>query len=165
MRGLLAVLAARLLNGCALHGPALLCAALFLCGALLQASWAQPPSATPAAAVAPPAAAPALLARGESPRAEPGAGSKEIAVAALPPEARTTLKLIRAGGPFPFERDGIVFGNRERLLPQRARGYYREYTVKTPGERTRGARRIVAGEGGELYYTDDHYASFRRIRE
>jgi ribonuclease T1 len=89
--------------------------------------------------------------------------SGDIRVAQLPPEARQTLALIRAGGPFPYARDGVVFGNREGLLPKRNRGYYREYTVKTPGTRERGARRIVAGANGELYYTDDHYRSFRRI--
>jgi ribonuclease T1 len=88
-----------------------------------------------------------------------------IGMAELPPEARRTLELIRKGGPFPYARDGAVFGNREALLPRRKRGYYREYTVKTPGIRTRGARRIVAGRSGELFYTDDHYNSFKRIRE
>ena len=83
----------------------------------------------------------------------------------LPMEAVETIALIRQGGPFPYERDGVIFGNRERLLPARERGWYREYTVKTPGERTRGARRIVAGRDGTLYYTDDHYRSFRRILE
>ena len=81
----------------------------------------------------------------------------------LPPEAQETLARIEAGGPFPYKQDGRVFHNRERLLPQRARGYYREYTVKTPGARDRGARRIVGGRGGEYYYTRDHYRSFRRI--
>jgi ribonuclease T1 len=89
--------------------------------------------------------------------------SGEVRVADLPADARQTLALVRAGGPFPYARDGAVFGNREGELPKRKRGYYREYTVKTPGARDRGARRIVAGEGGELYYTDDHYRSFRRI--
>jgi ribonuclease T1 len=89
----------------------------------------------------------------------------EIAVAQLPAEARDTLRLIKQAGPFPYERDGTVFGNFERLLPQRSRGYYLEYTVKTPGVKGRGARRIVAGRGGELYYTADHYKSFRRILE
>ena len=90
-----------------------------------------------------------------------------IALADLPAEARHTLALIRQGGPFPYERDGVVFGNFEKRLPREARGFYREYTVRTPGERTRGARRIIAaGEPPRLfYYTDDHYQSFRRIRE
>jgi ribonuclease T1 len=89
----------------------------------------------------------------------------EVAIAELPREARETVVLIRKRGPFPYAKDGAVFGNREGLLPKEKRGYYREFTVKTPGERTRGARRIVLGKGGELYYTDDHYNHFRRIRE
>jgi ribonuclease T1 len=89
----------------------------------------------------------------------------EIAASSLPREARATLQAIERGGPFPYERDGVVFGNRERLLPIRARGYYREYTVRTPGVPHRGARRIVVGRDGERYYTDDHYASFKRIRQ
>ena len=94
-----------------------------------------------------------------------GFQSIEILVAQLPPDARETIALIRKGGPFPYERDGAAFGNREKLLPARERGWYREYTVRTPGERTRGARRIVAGSDGTLYYTDDHYRSFKRILE
>lgn len=86
-----------------------------------------------------------------------------VSVAELPAEARQTLALIKSGGPFPYERDGIVFGNYEKRLPLRARGYYREYTVKTPWRRDRGARRIIAGERDEYYYTDDHYRTFRRI--
>lgn len=89
----------------------------------------------------------------------------EIAVTQLPHEARQTLALIKSGGPFPFAKDGAAFGNREGQLPKRNRGYYREYTVKTPGARDRGARRIVAGVAGEYYYTDDHYQTFRRIIE
>ena len=92
-------------------------------------------------------------------------GIAAVSAQALPHEARQTLELIRKGGPYPFERDGVVFGNREQLLPLRARGYYREYTVSTPGLKHRGARRIVAGRGGELYYTEDHYRSFKRIGE
>ena len=83
----------------------------------------------------------------------------------LPREAIETVALIRKGGPFPYQRDGAVFGNREKRLPARERGWYREYTVKTPGARDRGARRIVAGRDGTLYYTDDHYRSFKRILE
>jgi ribonuclease T1 len=97
----------------------------------------------------------------------------DIALADLPTQARDTLVLIRKGGPFPYRKDGATFGNFEKRLPPRARGYYREYTVPTPGARDRGARRIVAGVGtggdvrtsGEYYYTEDHYRSFRRIRE
>lgn len=89
----------------------------------------------------------------------------EIKAATLPPEAIDTIALIRKGGPFPYQRDGAVFGNREKLLPARERGWYREFTVKTPGARDRGARRIVAGRDGTLYYSDDHYRSFKRILE
>jgi ribonuclease T1 len=96
---------------------------------------------------------------------------EEVAAADLPKQARDTLKLIAQGGPFPYRKDGTVFGNREGLLPKQPRGYYSEYTVKTPYSRDRGARRIVAGKGktgdpatsGEYYYTGDHYASFKRI--
>ncbi|HEY3460304.1 MAG TPA: ribonuclease [Casimicrobiaceae bacterium] len=96
-------------------------------------------------------------------------GHDEIDLRALPREAREVLMLIHAGGPFRYERDGVVFGNRERSLPSRPRGYYHEYTVRTPGLRTRGARRIVCGGSRRApevcYYTDDHYATFKRIRE
>lgn len=92
-----------------------------------------------------------------------------IAIADLPVEARETIALIKQGGPFPYGKDGAVFGNYERLLPKQNRGYYREFTVRTPGARNRGARRIIAGgeltRPRELYYTEDHYASFRRIQE
>ena len=89
----------------------------------------------------------------------------EIAVAQLPPEAHATLLLIRKGGPYPYAKDGAIFGNREGILPREKHGYYREFTVKTPGERTRGARRIIVGRGGEFFYTGDHYNHFSRIRE
>jgi ribonuclease T1 len=86
-------------------------------------------------------------------------------IAGLPPEARETLEAIKRGGPFPYPRDGIVFQNRENRLPAQPRNYYREYTVATPGERTRGARRIIAGQIGEYYYTPDHYRTFWKIKE
>lgn len=89
----------------------------------------------------------------------------EIRESALPAEGRRTLALIRSGGPFRFSQDDRTFGNFERILPGRDRGYYREYTVPTPGEPDRGARRIVAGNGGEKYYTDDHYGTFKFIVE
>lgn len=92
-----------------------------------------------------------------------------MSVVELPRQGRETYQLILQGGPFPFDKDGSVFGNRERLLPPYRRGYYREYTVKTPGERNRGARRIVCGgqprTPDACYYTADHYASFRKIVE
>ena len=91
-----------------------------------------------------------------------------VSVAELPVQARDTYGLIGRGGPFPYEKDGVVFGNRERQLPSHPRGYYHEYTVKTPGSRDRGARRIVCGGARRsapeaCYYSDDHYASFRKI--
>ena len=87
----------------------------------------------------------------------------EIRMSELPREARETLQLIEQGGPHRHAQDGHTFHNRERLLPLREPGYYAEFTVQTPGVRGRAARRIVAGRGGELYYTADHYRSFRRI--
>jgi ribonuclease T1 len=81
----------------------------------------------------------------------------------LPKEARDTIRLIQRSGPFPYRQDGIVFQNRERLLPRKPSGHYHEYTVETPGSPDRGARRIIAGEQGELFYTDDHYASFKQV--
>lgn len=83
--------------------------------------------------------------------------------AALPAEARQTLRLIKKGGPFPYRRDGVVFHNRERHLPGKPPGYYREYTVPTPGVRHRGARRLIVGQRGEVYYTSDHYRSFSKV--
>ena len=106
-------------------------------------------------------ALPAIAQRGPAPEHPAG----EISVAQLPPEAHATLDLIRKGGPFPYAKDGSVFGNREGVLPKQKHGYYREYTVRTPKVRSRGARRIIKGASGELFYTDDHYNSFKRIRE
>jgi ribonuclease T1 len=90
-------------------------------------------------------------------------------VAALPTQGQQTYRLIQTGGPFPYSRDGVVFQNREGVLPSRSRGTYHEYTVKTPGSGDRGARRIICATppvstGPECYYTADHYASFQRIR-
>ena len=99
----------------------------------------------------------------------PAGVSSAVQVAELPGAGRETYQLIRRGGPFAHDKDGMVFGNRERLLPANARGYYREYTVKTPGVRDRGARRIVCGGPARAphacYYTADHYANFRKIVE
>ena len=102
---------------------------------------------------APPTATPALA---------------EISLSELPVQAQETHRLVLAGGPFPYSKDGVVFGNRERLLPRKARGFYREYTVKTPGARNRGAKRIICGgdqqAANDCYYTEDHYNSFQRIQ-
>ena len=117
-------------------------------------------SGTPAAP-APPPSAPAPPA----PAPENSSGLPEVRESALPAEGRRVLNLIRAGGPYRYSQDDQTFGNFERILPRRDRGYYREYTVPTPGEPDRGARRIVAGAGGDKYYTDDHYESFKFIAE
>ena len=117
-------------------------------------------------------AAAALLAPPGAARDVPPAIA-EVRIDDLPVEARQTLARIKRGGPYAYRKDGSVFGNREKRLPPQPRGYYTEYTVKTPHSRDRGARRIVAGRGaardpatsGEYYYTDDHYSTFRRIRE
>jgi ribonuclease T1 len=91
------------------------------------------------------------------------AAAGAVPLSGLPVEARRTVALIQAGGPYPYARDGVVFGNAERRLPVDASGYYREYTVTTPGESDRGARRIIVGNGGEFYYTADHYETFVRV--
>ncbi len=100
-------------------------------------------------------------------RSEGSENRVAISVSELPSQGRDTYQLILRGGPFPFDKDGTVFGNRERLLPANRRGYYREYTVRTPGSHDRGARRIVCGGQPRTpvacYYTADHYASFRKI--
>jgi ribonuclease T1 len=133
---------------------------LFVTGVLLigvvTAIWLQD--------IAPASAGRITFARSESP--DPGkSGLGTISVSALPPEALDTLSMIKKGPPYPYRKDGTTFGNREKRLPARQQGYYKEFTVKTPGSHDRGARRIVAGAVGEYYYTDDHYRTFRLIRE
>ncbi len=91
------------------------------------------------------------------------AAPQEVAVADLPPEARETLRLVHRGGPFPYARDGVVFGNYEHRLPPQPRGYYHEYTVRTPGVHGRGPRRIICGRVPDCSYTADHYRTFSRI--
>lgn len=99
-----------------------------------------------------------------APRSAPDARAlPAVTPAELPLEARRTLALIDRGGPFPYDRDGAVFADRERLLPDEPRGCYREYTVRTPGESDRGARRIVTSCRGPRYWSPDHYASFARV--
>jgi ribonuclease T1 len=115
----------------------------------------------------------AAVARQDAPDAETRNAIAEVSLAELPRQARDTVALIKQGGPFPYRQDGSAFGNREQRLPRQPGGYYTEYTVRTPSERDRGPRRIVAGKGttgnpatsGEYYYTADHYNTFRRIRE
>lgn len=111
-----------------------------------------------------PAAPPTATSSADPPRGgTPVSALPTVAASALPPEARETLTLIARGGPYPYARDGVAFGNRERLLPAHRSGWYREYTVITPGSSDRGARRIVAGSDGGRFYTDDHYDSFREV--
>jgi ribonuclease T1 len=110
----------------------------------------------------------AVQARAPSSSVLPGAAVASVAYTSLPPQGQEVMELIRQGGPFRYEKDGTVFGNRERLLPSQKRGFYREYTVRTPGVSHRGARRIVCGgqqprTPDACYYTQDHYSSFRLI--
>ncbi|GGQ94927.1 ribonuclease domain-containing protein [Deinococcus ruber] len=99
-----------------------------------------------------------------APTTDAGSGLSFVVLSALPAQAQQTYRLILKGGPFPYQRDGVTFSNREGILPQRSRGTYHEYTVKTPGSSDRGARRIVCAALLECYYTGDHYATFQRIR-
>ncbi|HEX9086444.1 MAG TPA: ribonuclease domain-containing protein [Arthrobacter sp.] len=124
-----------------------------------QPSTVQPSTVQPSAALsdAPAPAAPPAIAN--------PSGLPEVKASGLPAEARQTLALIARGGPYPYTRDGVTFGNFERILPRKSSGYYKEYTVRTPGESDRGARRIVAGQAGDKYYTPDHYNSFTFINE
>jgi ribonuclease T1 len=123
------------------------------------------PSRLPTASRSPVAGATAAPISGGLTIATPPPGDRMATVQQdrLPPEAQDTIRLIARNGPFPYRQDGVVFENRERLLPAKATGYYHEYTVKTPGSPDRGARRLIRGGQNELYYTDDHYDSFRRV--
>ena len=113
-----------------------------------------------------PIAVPSTAARvpvGSTPTPTAPKGIASVRVSALPAEARETLRLIDAGGPFPYGQDGVVFENRERHLPGKPAGYYHEYTVVTPGSADRGARRVIVGGAGERFYTADHYDTFRLV--
>ncbi|MCB5165287.1 guanine-specific ribonuclease N1 and T1 [Streptomyces bambusae] len=133
--------------------------AVFLCAALVAAA-----AGCTAGKPASPGAK-ATPGRSGTATAVPGwaRGMKTVREADLPSQARDTLRLIDRGGPYPYRQDGTVFGNFERVLPRQKRGYYHEYTVKTPGSPTRGARRIVTGGQVEFYYTDDHYKTFKAV--
>ncbi|WP_411106524.1 ribonuclease domain-containing protein [Streptomyces sp. cmx-4-9] len=142
--------------------------AVFLCAALVGAAGCG--ATTPA-----PAAASSGAGTGASPGPRTGQspggpavprwveGMATVRAGELPQQARDVLALIDRGGPYAYRQDGTVFGNFEKALPRQKRGYYHEYTVRTPGERDRGARRIVTGEGGEFFYTDDHYDTFKAV--
>ncbi|MFF4103905.1 ribonuclease domain-containing protein [Streptomyces sp. NPDC001903] len=133
--------------------------AVFLCVALVGVTGCGGQSAAPSGSASASAPGPAAS-------APPPAWAKGMATVradALPAQAREVLVLIDRGGPYAYRQDGTVFGNFEKVLPRQKRGYYHEFTVKTPGERDRGARRIVTGEGGEFYYTDDHYDTFKAV--
>jgi ribonuclease T1 len=141
-------------------------------GVLNQLTEGTTAEGTSSAAAPPSTLTPSVPAPPVSPAAPPKASARgnpsDLAVvreSELPADGRSILALIRAGGPYRYSQDDQVFGNFERVLPRKDRGYYREYTVPTPGESDRGARRIVAGTGGEKYYTDDHYETFRFIAE
>ncbi|WP_329387873.1 guanine-specific ribonuclease N1 and T1 [Streptomyces sp. NBC_01351] len=131
--------------------------ALFLCAAVIGGAvgcGGQEPA---------PTAASGRSSTGAAPAPAWAEGMATVRADALPRQARDVLALIDKGGPYPYRQDGTVFGNFEKVLPKQKRGYYHEFTVKTPGERDRGARRIVTGEGGEFYYTDDHYDTFKAV--
>lgn len=131
-------------------------------GAVLWGPGLWPGSGGGSTTVAPPASV-GVTGTDPTDGVDPDSGLPWVAVDQLPPEAAETLDLIDAGGPFPHDEDDGVFANREGLLPDRGLGYYREYTVDTPGSQDRGARRIVTGSAGEYYWTEDHYQSFERI--
>ncbi|MFE4259116.1 ribonuclease domain-containing protein [Streptomyces sp. NPDC056883] len=144
--------------------------AVFLCAALVGAVGCSGKKPAPAAATSTSASAgsgvdvaPSGAASSAVPTPGWAKGMATVRASALPQQARDVLALIDKGGPYQYRQDGTVFGNFEKVLPQKKRGYYHEFTVKTPGERDRGARRIVTGGGGEFYYTDDHYETFKAV--
>ncbi|WP_328297618.1 guanine-specific ribonuclease N1 and T1 [Streptomyces sp. NBC_00435] len=143
---------------------------VFLCAALVGAVGCSGKTPAPAAATSTSASAgsgvdvaPSGVASSAVPTPRWAKGMATVRAAALPQQAREVLALIDKGGPYQYRQDGTVFGNFEKVLPQQKRGYYHEFTVKTPGERDRGARRIVTGGGGEFFYTDDHYETFKAV--
>jgi ribonuclease T1 len=132
------------------------------CAGIASDAGAASPSTDPAAAASLPLSDPARSDSVARPvPADWDGGTVELS--GLPPEALATIELISAGGPHPFPQDGATFHNREGILPGRAEGFYREFTVETPGSPDRGARRLVVGEDGAIYYTTDHYDSFRLV--
>ncbi|MFJ7269271.1 ribonuclease domain-containing protein [Streptomyces sp. NPDC099050] len=144
--------------------------AVFLCAALVGAVGCSGKKPAPAAATSTSASAgsgvdvaPSGAASSAVPTPAWAKGMATVRASALPQQARDVLALIDKGGPYQYRQDGTVFGNFEKVLPQKKRGYYHEFTVKTPGERDRGARRIVTGGGGEFFYTDDHYDTFKAV--
>ncbi|MFE6844271.1 ribonuclease domain-containing protein [Streptomyces sp. NPDC057686] len=130
--------------------------AVFLCVALVGVAGCGGEKAAPSAAAG-------VSSGADAPAPVWAKGMATVRADALPSQARDVLVLIDKGGPYPYRQDGTVFGNFEKVLPQQKRGYYHEFTVRTPGERDRGARRIVTGEGGEFFYTDDHYDTFKAV--
>lgn len=140
-----------------------LLAALVVVAAACAQPMSSPSSATPVPTSAVSAVPSGLATPGGSVALDPDSGLPLVDPSTLPPETTETMGLIGVGGPFPYPQDGAVFENREGILPDADIGYYHEYTVETPGSADRGARRIVVGNQGEAYWTDDHYASFSRI--
>lgn len=131
--------------------------AVFLCVALVGVAGCGGQKAAPSAAAG------RVSSGARAPAPAWAKGMATVRADALPSQARDVLVLIDEGGPYPYPQDGTVFGNFEQVLPRQKRGYYHEFTVKTPGERDRGARRIVTGEGREFFYTDDHYDTFKAV--
>ena len=153
------------LHRCAIY--ARLAATIAVCVLLVGCSLLPSPAPTRApraATSAPPTRAkPTPAPQPTRTSAKPIDGFDTVTPAQLPPQARRTLALIAQGGPFPYQQDGAVFQNRERHLPRQPNGYYHEYTVETPGSADRGARRIITGESGEIFYTADHYDTFVQV--